>query len=425
MADNDYDKAMETQWTPEKEDKLRKAFLDKGIPSDAIEGWIHKQKKEERVFQQKLSAQGRDECTRIANRSIEEKVSEERERFQEDYAPLLPLLQERVDKFAAGKYNERQNYDIDDAVQLTNFPAVDLASGSAIGTVTLAATTIFLPSKSAGLYWYPTDKYVERTKEHLRHLQDETPIFFDGDNKPVFFHCHNTAIELKGLKTTKYNGRNGQLKGPDSSCQDRYVVQFSSDPNDSKSFKKENIFHGGCCTQEDAVIQHLHTKNEAKDFYQGLIDRIQTVDIKVEETWSCIQELYGKCAFVTCSTLLTAIGYRDPAAWKDAMVLASKLLDVDGYFVQYDAVGYENFGDTSIMEDYAKNSNLGFKLDYMTSGTFHKNTGKRRSIIIWKKKDTQVAIEKEKKNDTAAATTAAATADDDNDKTSQKEKETD
>ena len=107
MADNDYDKAMETQWTPEKEEKLRKAFLDKGIPSDAIEGWIHKQKKEERVFQQKLSAQGRDECTRIANRSIEEKVSEERERFQEDYAPLLPLLQERVDKFAAGKYNER------------------------------------------------------------------------------------------------------------------------------------------------------------------------------------------------------------------------------------------------------------------------------------------------------------------------------
>lgn len=171
----------------------------------------------------------------------------------------------------------------------------------------------------------------------------------------------------------------------------------------------------------DAVLRKMQSSN----IYTPRIDRIQTVDIKVEETWSCIQELYGKCAFVTCSTLLTAIGYRDPAAWKDAMVLASKLLDVDGYFVQYDAVGFENFGDTSIMEDYAKNSNLGFKLDYMTSGTFHKNTGKRRSIIIWKKKDTQVAIEKEKKNDTAAATTAAATADDDNDKTSQKEKETD
>ena len=389
MADNEYDKAMETQWTPEHEDKMRKIFLEKGFPADAIEGFIYREKKEEREFQQKLAARGREEITRIANRSIEEKVSEERKRFEEDYAPLLPLLQERIDKFAAGKHNERKNYDADDATQLTNFSAVDLASGSAIGTVALAATTISLPSKSAGLYWYPTDKYVERTKEHLRHLQDETPIFIDGDNKPVFLHCHNTTIELKGLKTTKYNGRNGKLKGPDSSCQDRYVVQFSSNPKDRKSFKKENIFHGGCRTHVDSVIQCLHTKNEAKDFYQGLIDRIQTVDIKEEETWSCVKELHGKCAFVTCSTLLTAIGYRDPTAWKNAMILASKLLDVDGYFVQYDAVGFGNFGDTLIMEDFAKNTDLGFKLDYITSGTIHESTGKMRNIIIWKKEDTQ------------------------------------
>lgn len=51
-----------------------------------------------------------------------------------------------------------------------------------------------------------------------------------------------------------------------------------------------------------------------KDFYNGLIDQIYTVDIKSCDTWSTIKEFYAKCPFVTCTTLLIAIGYRDPTA---------------------------------------------------------------------------------------------------------------
>ena len=52
-----------------------------------------------------------------------------------------------------------------------------------------------------------------------------------------------------------------------------------------------------------------------KDVYHGLIDQIFTVDIKRRDTWSTIKELYAKCTFVTCTTLLIAIGYRDLTAW--------------------------------------------------------------------------------------------------------------
>jgi hypothetical protein len=38
--------------------------------------------------------------------------------------------------------------------------------------------------------------------------------------------------------------------------------------------------------------------------------------------------------------LLTTIGYHDPIAWQDTMQLASKLIHVDGYFLQYYAIEY-------------------------------------------------------------------------------------
>ena len=48
---------------------------------------------------------------------------------------------------------------------------------------------------------------------------------------------------------------------------------------------------------------------------------------------------------MTCTNLLTCLGYRDPTAWQDTMQLAADLLHVDGYLLQYDAVGYADFGD--------------------------------------------------------------------------------
>jgi hypothetical protein len=385
--------------TPEKEKELTALCLEKGIPPDTIRTLIDGEKEKDRKFELKMAAAGftYDDIDRINSRPTKEKVHEEKIRFRFDYGPVLPLLQERIDTFAelhrhdADKHDEDEDDEDDEDASPSSvlskpifFPAVDIAAGSSVGTVALAATSLNpTATNNTNLCWYPTDNDVERTEEILRYQLEESPLFVDDDDQPVF-GCN--PIELRGLKTAKYNGKIGYVVCPDPKNTGRYGIKFSNDPNESNiSFKKENIFHGGCPSLHEAILYDLQKKNKAKDFFQNLINRIRVVDIKDRNTWSNVEELYDKCAFVTCTNLLTAIGYRDPTAWQDTMQLASKLLHVDGYLLQYDAVDYADFGNTSTMEEYARTESLGFELDFRTSALLHENTGRMRNIIIWKK----------------------------------------
>lgn len=48
------------------------------------------------------------------------------------------------------------------------------------------------------------------------------------------------------------------------------------------------------------------------------------------------------------------------------MELAAQIRHVDGYLLQYDAVGHADFGDTSIMQAFANVESLGLKLETAT-----------------------------------------------------------
>lgn len=164
------------------------------------------------------------------------------------------------------------------------------------------------------------------------------------------------------MKSTLYNNRRGILKGPDMDAAGRFAVQLSGDPNDQKSFKKENLTFMGCPTQADASLRALRIQGQLPAFFAGLFDRIREIDILKHDTWSSVDDICGTCTLVTCMNLLSCLGYRDSTAWHDTLELGSRLLQVDGYIAQFDMVGYAGFGESSAMEAHVKEKRLPLEL---------------------------------------------------------------
>jgi hypothetical protein len=87
-------------------------------------------------------------------------------------------------------------------------PTVNIAAGSSVGSVALAATSLNPAGAAAGaatrntnlrFCWYPTDNKEERTEKKFFdiNLKNYTPLFVNEDDQLVF-GCN--PIELRGLK---------------------------------------------------------------------------------------------------------------------------------------------------------------------------------------------------------------------------------
>lgn len=339
-----------------------------------------------------------DAFVRRMNMSTKDHVEEERFHFKSEYAPLFQILRGRMKGFFEKQVAEK------DGSPSCTFPAVDIGSGWAVGTAAMALTfrPPFLPEQ-AELIWYPSDWAgpkeghpeqkkggpVElRTRESLRYQIQEAnelaPLLTDKAGTPVF---RGDLIELNGLNAVQFNGRRGLIRGPDPKIDGRFKVQLSQDTNDCKSIKEENISYLGEPCLHDAMLHALRMSGEAEEFYEGLLERTREIDVLTPETWSNVKDLYGKCALVTCTSLLTCLGYRDPTAWKDTMRLASKLLCVDGYLLQYDTIGCASFGDTLFMREFADSESLGLVLDDEIIPPCSEHGSKKRKLVLWQKRN--------------------------------------
>lgn len=276
------------------------------------------------------------------------------------------------------------------------FPAVDIGAGRAIGTVTMTLTlwspVLSIP-KEAGLLWYPTDQGAERgtieieTRDMLRYLIQESqeikPLFTDMNDRPVF---RGDWIRLSGLKAVQYNEVRGIIKGPDPDAAGRFAIQLSRDPNNCKSFKQQNIAYMGHVIMHDVGLRVLREEGKETEFYHGLLDRSRELDIFKRDTWSNVEEVHGTCALVTCTSLLTCLGYRAPTAWQDTMQVAAELiLHVDGYLLQYDAVGYADFGNDMVMQSFADEASLGLKLENSGISPNSEHGDRKRKVMLWRK----------------------------------------
>ena len=100
------------------------------------------------------------------------------------------------------------------------------------------------------------------------------------------------------------------------------------------------MLYRGTSTLIEVTLRGLKENNKATEFYQGLLDQTTEIDILKDETWCNVEHSFGKCALVTCTTLLTCLGYRNLLAWQDTMKFAPKALHVNGYLLQFDTIDW-------------------------------------------------------------------------------------
>lgn len=332
------------------------------------------------------------------SKTIKDRIEDDRYYFRnvyyEDFVQKLdPFIRELLEK------NKGTNPPV--------FPAVDLGASTAVTTIGMALN--FMPPFHQGaLVWYPTDTtrhteseeedggMLEReTRPSLRYHIEETqeirdnPLFADKEGEVVF---KGDLVNMRGLKAKQYNGKRGIIRGPDPNTQGRFAVQVSSDTDDCKSFKSENLVFGWHVLPGPLALRLLRLDKSDVVFFEGLLNRSCEINLWDHETWSNVTELDGQCALVTCTSVLSSVGYRLPKLWQDTMQLASKLLRKDGYLAQWDTyrfgsivVGKDDddfqFGDIQAMQAYVEEMSLGLTLVESNIPP----EGRINKLFIWQK----------------------------------------
>ena len=321
-----------------------------------------------------------DYVQRLTKMTLEERIQNDRKQVIEEYIPIKKVLDSRMQKFFQ-KYAKSSSGN-------SSFPAVDIGCGRAVGTIDLALTyrppvfkgdLLFYPSEIVGDEEYsPVESRTRKSLEyHIQENQELQVMFKDQNNMPLF---KGSIVELRGLTSAQFNGSQGIIQGPDPKAVGRFAIQLSPDPSNCKSFKKENIQYMGEASAGAANLRMLRINEQSHDFFAGLLGRTREIDILKHETWSNVKEIFGKCALVTCTSLLSCLGYRDPTAWQDTLEFASMLLQVDGYLLQYDEVGHAGFGDSSVMKAFVKEKLLNLELEENEPPSVP-----RMNIVLWRK----------------------------------------
>lgn len=243
------------------------------------------------------------------------------------------------------------------------YPAVDLASGSCTYTVAWAHHFRRTQFKSS-LEWYPTEWRGGTTgnnpleidlRQTLHFLANHVePLFPDKNGKAIFV---GDSIKLDGLRRKDYNGIHGVVVGPDPREEDRFAVQLGKAKKwKCCSFKKSNIVRAdNLLGSEDGIeFEEAHEyASERSRFLRGLIDRSCELDMLDKQSWGNLKHIQGKCALITCANFITCVGYRNPDAWKDCLVLAELFLRPGGVFMAYDAKT-GGFGNLEEMHAFTK-----------------------------------------------------------------------
>jgi hypothetical protein len=296
--------------------------------------------------------------------------------FGDRYWHIVKMLVPRLPKILAGRG--------------PHVPAVDLASGEAYYPLAYAHAL-----RNTTLAWYPTEyrgpvqspAYPEgcmgRMLSTLSWMQaqaragdEKVPLPLLADRNGNTLHVGDVVV-LKGLANDHYNATCGVVQGCDLSSPDRVALRGIV-RTDTQSFKPANMIRLSVPgprpnSQHDATI------------IQGLIDRARLVDLLNRSTWSSVSELEGRCAVVTCTSLLTCLGYREPHIWQSCMAVAAKLLVPGGLLLQYDTSQYGQFAHLETMTKHVTKQALGLVFEERKAEEYcgHGDI----FILVWRKEE--------------------------------------
>jgi hypothetical protein len=206
-------------------------------------------------------------------------------------------------------------------------------------------------------------------------------LFVDAMGKAAHL---GDVMRLVGLSTVEYNGELGRLEGKDSKTDGRFAVLLRSDNmRKARSFKSTNLL---------VETDYDDEKHREQDLLKGLMKRSRVLDLQDKSTWcgfGISEQLHGRCAIVTCTSLLTQVGHRAPDIWKNALDCANTLLASGGILLLHDTLKFGGFGIARIMQGYIARSGLGLELEERSEPIKHDPTSDswgRMILMVWRKK---------------------------------------
>ena len=252
-------------------------------------------------------------------------------------------------------------------------PAVDLAAGAAV------YTCLFAHAFRAFLEWYPSELEDPEappesgvlsghtlTKAAVEYQRDDPQkvkaqpksigaLFVDIKGMPV---RAGDQVQLHGLKANELNGKIGTVTK--AGHNGRIAVQLDGS-EEEKAYKHSNLMYVLPEEFDSKAIERLQKDLEKVRLWH-IIDRLATrvchLDIMQRSTWANVSHLHGKCGIVTCMSLLTQVGYREPLIWQDTLQLASLLLAPGGFVFLYDGDAYGQYGNAEVMEAFVAERRL-------------------------------------------------------------------
>ncbi|CAB9504814.1 expressed unknown protein [Seminavis robusta] len=138
-----------------------------------------------------------------------------------------------------------------------------------------------------------------------------------GAHQLPLYANHQVKL-LVGLSSDKFNNKRGTITDKDPNAPGRMGVSLDGN-NKPMSLKATNLL-----------------SMEVKSIAEILVYRSLEIDLEDTGTWFATPPaltLHRKCAVVTCTSLMTQVGYRAPLLWQRAMKVASLMLAPGGIFL--------------------------------------------------------------------------------------------
>ena len=263
-------------------------------------------------------------------------------------------------------------------------PKIALDIGSGPGVFVLAYARDF-PT----LQWYPSeidnkgDSNAAFRAELLATLDflrsDAEPQFTDESG--IMVHIGDSVL-LNNISSPEYNHQEGILKGKDPENPGRFGVCLGPSQFKGKVISvlaEKILYHGNTMgdpdhqkglsrTQQQTLSEtnSNSTSNSNKSLLEGLRNRAFALDL-LTPPWTrelFDNEIQQSCSIITCTHLLTMIGYKAPHATQLCLGLAHDALEDGGYLITMDSVQHDggNYGNEVAMRKYLMESGVGLSL---------------------------------------------------------------
>ena len=277
-----------------------------------------------------------------------------------------------------GKYVKRlPNYAVEDGKrELHN--AVDLAAGAGVYTCWLEVAF------NKYLEWTPTEmedpeaignmltcgypllmaaiEYQRDDAEQIEQPNSVGALFADAGGLPV---RAGDLVQLNGLQSAGFNGKLGRINQRRANGRFAVCLEESGEEKAFKSCNLLRVFESQGSMEDSEKAKLAEDVNTLHQWHvlDRLAARVCHLDITNRATWTNASHLHGTCMVVTCTSLLTQVGYREPKMWQDTLELGALLLAPGGFIFQYDGDKHGGYGNVETMEAFiaSKQLNLVFE----------------------------------------------------------------